>query len=150
MNKHHDIISSATFSPNGQYILTCSYDSTAKLWDLGGELIVDLNKYNAPIFSALFSPDGQYILTYYNSIGDNTAKLWDLAGNLLADLDKHTKFVRSAIFSSDGKYILTVSDDGTAKLWPTPQTIYDYLNQKPPPLPPLTETELVKYGIKQE
>ena len=39
---HDDVVSSATFSPDGKLILTASIDKTAKLWTDEGELLKTL------------------------------------------------------------------------------------------------------------
>lgn len=102
----------AVFSPGGLKIFTTSMDGTAKLWDLEGNLLADLNKHKNYVSSAAFSPDGNKILT---TSRNKTAKLWDLSGKLSTEL-KHTDKVRSAVFSPDGSKIITRSGN-TAKLW---------------------------------
>jgi WD40 repeat protein len=111
---HKGEVNSAVFSPDGILILTASSDNTAKLWDLAGNLLADLNKHKGWVRTAVFSPDGTRILT---ASDDHTAKLWDLEGNLLANLNKHQGEVILAVFSPDGTLILTASSDSTAKLW---------------------------------
>ncbi len=108
-----NLISSAVFSPDGQKIITASGDNTARIWDVSGELLVELKGYTGIVSSANFSPDGQKILT----IGDITAKIWDVSGKLLAELKGHTGIVSSAKFSPDGQKILTASWDSTARIW---------------------------------
>jgi WD40 repeat protein len=114
ISKHKGNILSTVFSPDGTRILTASDDNTAKLWDLRGNLLMDLHKHTKAVNSALFSPNGTLILT---ASDDNTAKLWDCQGNLLTDFNKHTGAVNSASFSPNGTFILTASDDNTTKLW---------------------------------
>ena len=63
LNQHTDYVYSASFSPDGKFILTSSRDNTAKLWNLQGALIADLNQHTDPVSSASFSPDGKFILT---------------------------------------------------------------------------------------
>ncbi|MDY6940462.1 MAG: CHAT domain-containing protein [Cyanobacteriota bacterium] len=103
------------FSPNGQQILTTSWDNTAQLWDRQGHLLAVLQGHEDEITSAIFSPDGQKILTAGKD--DKTARLWDNNGYLLHILEGHTGAVMSAIFSPDGQKILTAGNDGTARLW---------------------------------
>ena len=71
-------VSFKDFSPDSQTILTLSEDSTAKLWDLEGNLLTTLQG----VTSGEFSPDGQTILA--TSWG--STYLWDLEGNLLHTL----------------------------------------------------------------
>jgi WD40 repeat protein len=51
----------------------------------------------------------------------------------------HKGRVNSAVFSPDGTRILTASADGTAKVWYTPEAIYEWL--KTAPIPPLSAEE---------
>jgi hypothetical protein len=103
---HQNIVNSASFSPDGQHIVTASSDNTAKVWDLSGKLLAELIGHQSSVISASFSPDGQRIVT---ASRDNTAKVWDLSGKLLAELIGHQGSVISASFSPDGQHIVTAS-----------------------------------------
>ena len=111
--QHSDAVNDAVFSPDGKLILTCSNDSTAKLWTTKGELLADLNKHKGAVTSAIFSNEGKQILTCSK---DSTAKLWNTKGELLAEF-RHKAVVNAAIFSPDGLQVLTSSNDGITKLW---------------------------------
>jgi WD40 repeat protein len=114
VSRHESNIISVSFSPDGKRILTGSQDSTARLWDLQGNLLQLFKGHQGIVFSVTFSPDGKTILT--GSL-DKTARLWDLRGNLLQEFKGHRGIIYSAIFSPDGKSILTGSLDKTARLW---------------------------------
>ncbi len=74
---HEGPVFSAVFSPDGQTVLTASYDSTARLWDAAtGQEKAVLRGHERPVVSAVFSPDGQTVLT---ASYDSTARLWDAA-----------------------------------------------------------------------
>ena len=113
---HDNIVKSAVFSPDGKYIVTASYDNTAKIWDAqSGQQVGETMKHDDDVCSASFSPDGKYIVT---ASWDNTAKIWDAqSGQQVGEAMKHDGDVRSAVFSPDGKYIVTASNDHTAKIW---------------------------------
>jgi WD domain, G-beta repeat len=96
--KHKQVVDSAQFSPDGQRVVTASYDGTARLWDAGtGKEIGEPMKHGMEVYSARFSPDGLRIVT---ASQDRTARLWDVptissteaAGDLLllADLAEAT------------------------------------------------------------
>ena len=64
---------SVSFSPDGRYALSGSYDETLKLWDVKTGKC--LRTFNSLVYSVCFSPDGRYALS--GSSG-NTLKLWAL------------------------------------------------------------------------
>ncbi|MBR8834793.1 MAG: AAA-like domain-containing protein, partial [Stigonema ocellatum SAG 48.90 = DSM 106950] len=107
-------VRSASFSPDGQRIVTASLDNTARVWDLSGKQIAVLTGHQYGVISASFSPDGQRIVT---ASLDKTARVWDLSGKQIAVLTGHQGFVISASFSPDGQRIVTASDDKTARVW---------------------------------
>ncbi|MCB9265023.1 MAG: caspase family protein [Lewinellaceae bacterium] len=113
-NGHAAAINSVSFSPDGSYILSSSYDQTARLWDLEGNELRSFEGHVESVTSAVFSPDGRFILTA--SI-DKTAILWDLQGHKRQIFAGKSLVPRKAIFSPDSKYILTGNDDQTARLW---------------------------------
>ncbi|HLK27469.1 MAG TPA: caspase family protein [Puia sp.] len=128
---HTSIVVSAAFSPDDKYIVTASWDNTAKVWQAAdGKLLFDLKYHTGSVTSASFSSDGKYILT---SSKDNTAKIWDASnGKLLQSLIGHHDWVNAASFSSDGKYVITASWDSTAKVWDASngKLIFDLKNHK--------------------
>jgi WD40 repeat protein len=111
--KHDDWINSVAISSDGNRVLTGSYDQTAKLWDLQGNLIGVFKGHSGKVFSVAFSPDGQKVVT---GSSDFTSRLWDLNGNLLQIFKGHTSAVLSVTFSPDGQNILSGSYDNTARL----------------------------------
>ncbi len=116
------IIRSATFSPDGQRILTSGIGGTFEVWDAGsGQERFALKEM---ISSAAYSPDGQRIVSWNF---DGTATVWEAAsGKELLTLGTHTRTGRgpsaqrtgtAAAFSRDGLRIVTGSTDNTAKVW---------------------------------
>jgi dipeptidyl aminopeptidase/acylaminoacyl peptidase len=123
--RHQENVTSASFSPNGKRVITTSgnplverginsktivnipNDKTARIWDLSGNLLLQL-QHQAKVNSANFSPDSKYILT---ASDDKTARIWDSSGKLLQTFTGHTMAVNSAYWSPNGKYILTNSND---------------------------------------
>jgi WD40 repeat protein len=74
---HQGYFTSASFSPDGQRLVTASFDNTARVWDLSGRLLAELKGHQNEVRSASFSPDGQRLVT----LGvDGTVKLWQMGG----------------------------------------------------------------------
>jgi len=109
-------VTSVAFSPDGQRIVTGSFDQTAKIWDVAsGRDLLTLKGHSAEIRSVAFSPDGQRIVT---GSYDHTAKAWDAAsGRELRTFKGHGAQIYSVAFSPDSQRIVTGSADTTAKLW---------------------------------
>ncbi|MDX1416172.1 MAG: hypothetical protein R3293_18385 [Candidatus Promineifilaceae bacterium] len=111
---HKGSVYSASFSPDGERIVTAGDDGSVKVWDLAGNELASLLGHTAAVQSASFSPDGQRIVT---AGADGSARVWDLAGNELTSLVGHTDAVSLAGFSPDGQRIVTAGADGGAKVW---------------------------------
>jgi dipeptidyl aminopeptidase/acylaminoacyl peptidase len=118
LDGHTNTVWSAAFSPNGQRVVTASFDGTARLWDAAdGALLATFKGHTGEVYSAAFSPDGRRVVT---ASDDETARLWDAAdGALLAILAGHTGAVNRAAFSPDGTRVATASGDNTVRLWDT-------------------------------
>ena len=60
---HTDLIESIAISSNNKYIITGSYDKTAKIWDLKtGRLLYTLD-HTGVVTEVAISNDGHYIVT---------------------------------------------------------------------------------------
>lgn len=61
---HEYAVTSAQFSPDGEYIVTAGKDKTARVWEaLTGNEVAILRGHEGEITNAQFSPDGKYIVT---------------------------------------------------------------------------------------
>jgi WD40 repeat protein len=113
---HTGSISTATFSPDGKYVLTGSDDATARIYEAatGREMHV-LIGHKSKITVATYSPCGKYVLT---GSGDTTARIYEAStGKEMQVLTGHTGWINTATYSPDGKYVLTGSDDKTARIY---------------------------------
>lgn len=104
---HARPVTSAVFSPGGEYVLTASADKTARIWEAGSwrSLRVLSHPEDQAILSAAFSHDGRWIAT--SSAG---VRIWDATtGRPKQFLRGSTPRVSAANFSPDGKRVVTVS-----------------------------------------
>ena len=107
---HSSSVNSATFSPDGKYIVTASRDKTACIWDaVTGRIANSPLIHEFPVTSAVFSPCGKYVVTVSE---DYLVRVWNIsnAKQIVTPL-KHDKSVVDAFFSYDGKKIITVTHD---------------------------------------
>lgn len=113
---HTAELTSASFSPQGERILTTSNDGTAKIWNTyTTELLQSFEGHDGFVKSASFSNDGGRIIT---ASTDKTAKIWNAqTGELLHTLKGHDGWFESALFDNDGKKAITTSVDNTVKIW---------------------------------
>ncbi|MDH3697112.1 MAG: TIR domain-containing protein [Flavobacteriaceae bacterium] len=107
-------LTSSSFSPDRQHVLTGSLDGSIRLWDLKGNRIQEFIGHDSFISSMTFDPDGKYILT---GSWDKTARLWDLQGNTVQEFIGHNLAIFSVAIDPGGTYVLTGSMDSTARLW---------------------------------
>ena len=115
LEDHADTVSDATFSPDGKYILTTSFDHTARMWDVfSGQLLVTFRGHTDAVWYGQFNYDGSRILTVS---ADNTARLWDEKGRLIGLLTETGENPTSATFSADGRYVLTSSPKGVVRVF---------------------------------
>ena len=113
---HSIVITSLALSPDGQSIVSTSWDKTIRIWDAHSyKLLSVLKGHDDWVNSAEYSPNGQNIVS---ASSDKTLRIWDaLSGSLLRTLKGHDAPINSAVYSPDGKYIVSASNDKTLRIW---------------------------------
>jgi WD40 repeat protein len=112
---HQDAVLSVAYSKDGSKLLTGSYDSTARLWDLAGGKPREFRAHDWWVWSAAFSPDEQRIVT---ASQDGSAIVWSAdKGEPGPPFLGHAGPVYSAAFSPDGQFVATGSYDKRVLLW---------------------------------
>jgi WD40 repeat protein len=115
---------SVAFSPNGSSLVTGSYDTSVRIWNLTTDSLAStLTGHLELVNDVAFSPDGNLIASSsgaYEWYQDFSVRLWDVqSGELLNTLDGHADQVMDVDFSPDGMQIASAAFDGTARIWDT-------------------------------
>jgi WD40 repeat protein len=118
---HTSEVTSLAFSPDGQTLVSGSFDQTIILWDVATRqpLGQPLTGHKGSVWSVAFSPDGETLATAGE---DKTIILWDIATGQPLDfpLVGHTAPVYSIAFSPDGQTLTSAGRDRSIILWDVP------------------------------
>ncbi|KOR33027.1 hypothetical protein TI05_03575 [Achromatium sp. WMS3] len=111
---HTNVVLSLAFSPDGGYLVSGSFDKTARIWDLQQQrLLHTLNGHTDAIYAVAFTPDGQRVVT---GSDDHDLRLWSVTtGQLIARMSDSDK-VRAVAVAPDGT-IASGSWNHTISLW---------------------------------
>lgn len=133
---HSESLSSIDFSPDGNRIVSASFDGKIKIWDwMKSQTILTKNvgkvrgAYAPVVNSSKFSNDGKFVVTASH---DHLIRIWNAdTGELQGSpLVGHTDSVYSACFSKDDRCIMSKSLDDTLRIWDlNPQVPYNVIGR---------------------
>ncbi|KAI8375190.1 WD40-repeat-containing domain protein [Blakeslea trispora] len=113
---HSGSIYGLSFSPDNKYLVSCSEDKTARLWNTQtfSNLVV-YKGHHSPVWDVDFGPFGFYFATASH---DRTARLWSCDQIYpLRIFAGHLSDVDTVKFHPNSKYIVTGSSDRTCRMW---------------------------------
>ena len=112
---HTTYIRHASFSDDGKYFVTSSWDKSARLYKNDGSLLAELKgKTRGEITKVSFSPGGKYLFLNNYAV----SSVWDTKdGTFVSTFQPGKDEIRQLCSSNDGKYILTIPETGEAKIW---------------------------------
>ncbi len=117
---HNRDVVALAFSPDGQQLVSGSFDRSLIRWDMKtGQMIDQLQGHEDLVLAVDTSPDGRYIVS-----GDASGVilLWDAAsGELVRQLVGHSDKVQALAFSPDSQHIVSASSDRSVLLWDVEQ-----------------------------
>ena len=93
MTGHQGIVNHVSFSADGRWIASCSFDKSVRIWDgLTGKYIVRLLGHVQRVYQSVWSADSRLIAT---ASADSTVKIWNLkTKKLITDLPVcHSLFI---------------------------------------------------------
>ena len=135
-NDHENSVISAVFNKDETHILSCSWDTTIRIWDVRtGLCLRTLTGHNEWVQSAIYNKDETCILS---CSADGTIKLWDaFTGQCLRTIKDHNSYVTSvynkAAYNKDETHILS-SSYKTIKIWnalTTGQCLHTFTGHSP-------------------
>ncbi len=120
LGPHEEVIIGIAITPDGQRVVTSSFDGTAKVWDVvTGEELLTFEGHTDAIYDVAVSPDGNLVATASHE--DNTVRVWDInTGEERLQVSGHDGSiwgVWAVAFSPDGSLIASAGEDGLVKLW---------------------------------
>ncbi len=111
---HTDAVSALAFTPDGEYLVSGSYDRTIKLWHLDTGEMRSLGEHLGPIHTLAIAPDGQTLA----SASRDGLRLWSLrSGEVLHRISATVDAVQAVAFSPDGTMLATGGDNNTIQIW---------------------------------
>jgi ribosome assembly protein 4 len=115
---HQNLINHISFSPDGRFFASASFDKKVKLWNgLSGEFLCTLTGHVGPVYQVAWSADSHYLVS---ASADSTAKLWHVAAHkkqAVMTLPGHADQVFALDWSPNGTSVATGSKDRTIKIW---------------------------------
>eukprot|EP00746_Dinoflagellata_sp_MGD_P158857 gnl/MRDRNA2_/MRDRNA2_86574_c1_seq2.p1 gnl/MRDRNA2_/MRDRNA2_86574_c1~~gnl/MRDRNA2_/MRDRNA2_86574_c1_seq2.p1 ORF type:complete len:473 (-),score=-27.76 gnl/MRDRNA2_/MRDRNA2_86574_c1_seq2:85-1503(-) len=112
---HSSPINEVTFSPDGNWFVSASFDRSIKLWQgLSGYFIASFLGHTAPVYRCCWSPSSDLVASCSK---DGLVKIWDITKKEIAkSLSSHRGDVFVIDWSPSGSFV-SGGKDGCLKLW---------------------------------
>jgi WD40 repeat protein len=111
-------IAAVSFSPDGKYVVTGSWDHSVRVWDAtNGNPVSSLIGSNGQVNGAAFSSDGRYVVAAGSDAKVLVWEGWQTSTPKLIKTITEAKGLMTAAFSPDGKFIVTGGAEGIVRVW---------------------------------
>jgi len=113
---HTVTVSALGITPNGNLLVSGSYDKTLRVWDLErGQSIQEMSGHTEGIGKVLITPDGERVISL---AFDGSIRVWDITtGSCQHDVTGQKLRVNTMAISPDGKLLLTGDNDELLRIW---------------------------------
>jgi WD40 repeat protein len=114
---HTEWVWSIIHLPDGQRVMTGSYDGSLRMWDVksGKQIGNDWRDGESKVYGIALSPDGKKVVS---ASEDGAVRLWDIdTCKIITKWMGHKDTVKPVCWSRDGRRVLSGSEDGTARQW---------------------------------
>ena len=116
MTGHQQLVYQALFSPDSQYIISCSNDKSIRIWNgFTGQFIRRLLGHISPVYVLSWCPDSRLFVSCSK---DSTIKIWSVnEDKAKMNLPGHSDEVYAIDWSPDGSRIASGSKDCYMRIW---------------------------------
>jgi WD40 repeat protein len=110
---HTGVVMSVAVTPDGQQVISGSWDKTIKVWDLAsGSIIRSLEGHTEFVTSVVVTSDGKQVVS---GSGDKTLRVWDMINGKSQTLFENDKVIWSLYLSHDSRWV--ICGDELGRVW---------------------------------
>jgi WD40 repeat protein len=113
---HEDVIRTMSYFPDGQRMISGSFDGSARQWDLktGKEIEEARSDYEGSVWAVAVSRNGRWVAT---SGGGAEVKVCEVETGIVKTFKGHSQTIVCIDISADNTLLASGSDDKTARIW---------------------------------